>query len=72
MGKNVCRLHLNGKKTGCGGVPVMPVRLGSINRRITVKAGLGGKARPYFQNNESEKSCMCDSSSGVHPCKHKA
>jgi hypothetical protein len=48
------RPHLNQEKLGVGAHAYHPSYAGSINR-IPVQAGLGIKARPYSENNESKK-----------------
>jgi hypothetical protein len=53
------------KKLGVGAA-IISVTVGSINVRITVKAGTRQKARPCLHNNHSKKGWRCGSSGIVN------
>jgi hypothetical protein len=43
------------KKSGCDGAPVIPARVGSTNKSITIQASQGINTRPCLKNNKSKR-----------------
>jgi hypothetical protein len=55
LGKKLVRPHLNQKELGVVAHACHPCYEGSVNRRVTIQAGPGINAKPYFKNNQRKR-----------------